>query len=172
MTTDTNRSKTTKPDPHGFDTEIVEIEKELLDFLVDGMVNVSGRDSIVSRVMTVFYTRKELTQQDLQILTKFSAGTISKTVRQLIDMKTITKNIIPGTHKHIYRMDKLPYGSPSYIMSAGQMIEGMTGELKKMGEILETYREEMKDLEGFEPISSIISQLNGKIGRASCRERV
>jgi DNA-binding transcriptional regulator GbsR (MarR family) len=160
MTSDTNQQ-----DPHGFDPDIVHIERDLMDFLVDGMVNVSGRDPIVSKVMTVFYTRKELTQQDLQILTNYSAGTISKTVRQLIEMNIITKDIIPGTHKHIYKMEKLPYGSPSYIMSAGQMMEGMTDELKKMEEILEKYREEMKDLEGFDKVFSIISQLNGVMTR-------
>ena len=165
MTSDTNPPNTNQQDPHGFDPEIVLIERDLMNFLVDGMVNVSGRDPIISRVMTVFYTRKELTQQELQRLTNYSAGTISKTVRQLIDMKTITKEIIPGTHKHIYKMEKLPYGSPSYIMNAGQMMEGMTDELKTMGEILEKYREEMKDLEGFEPVFSIISQLNGVMTR-------
>jgi len=150
-----------KQDPHGFDPEIVQIERDLMNFLVDGMVNVSGRDPILSTVMAIFYTRKELTQQDLQILTKFSAGTISKTVRQLIDMKTITKDIIPGTHKHIYKMEKLPYGSPSYIMSTGQMIGGMTDDLKNMKEVLDKHKEDMKVIEGFEKVYSIVSQLNG-----------
>ena len=160
MTSETNQTHTDQQDPHDFDPDIVQIERDLMDFLIDGMVNVSGRDPIVSRVMTVFYTRKELTQQDLQKLTNYSAGTISKTVRQLINMKIITKEILPGTHKHIYKMEKLPYGSPAYIMNAGQLMEGMTDDLKNMGEILEKYREEMKDLEGFNQVSSIISQLN------------
>jgi DNA-binding transcriptional regulator GbsR (MarR family) len=147
-------------DPQGFDPEIIQIERDLIDFLVDRMVNVSRRDPIVSKVMTIFYTRKELTQQELQILTNYSAGTISKTVRQLIDMKMITRNIIPGTHKHIYKMEKLPYGSPSYIMNAGQMMIGMTDEIKSMKEILDKNKEEMKDLEGFEKVYSIISQLS------------
>ena len=153
-------SNSKNQDPHGFDQEIVQIEQDLLDFLIDGMVNISGRDPILSTVMAIFYTRKELTQKELQILTKYSAGTISKTVRQLIDMKTITKDIIPGTHKHIYKMEKLPYGSPSYIMNAGQMMSGMTDELKNMKETLDKYKEEMKDLEGFGKVYSIVSQIN------------
>jgi len=80
-------------------------------------------------------------------------------------MKVITKEIIPGTHKHIYKMEKLPYGSPSYIINAGQMIGGMTDELKNMMKILDKYKEEMKDLEGFEKIYSIVSQLNGVLTR-------
>ncbi|UYP44589.1 hypothetical protein NEF87_000874 [Candidatus Lokiarchaeum ossiferum] len=146
-------------DPHGFDPEIVQIEKDLLDFLEDGMVNVSGRDPIVSKVMSTFYTRKELTQQDLQKLTKYSAGTISKTVRQLIDMKVIVKELIPGTHKHIYKMEKLPYGSPAYILSSGKMIEGVSDELKMILDELEKNKENMKDLEGFNRVYSITSQL-------------
>ena len=148
-------------DPHGFDQEIVKIERDLMDFLIDGMVNVSGRDPFLSTTMVIFYTRKELTQQDLQILTNYSAGTISKTVRQLIDMKIITKNIIPGTHKHIYKMEKLPYGSPSYIMNVGQMMSGITDEIKNMKESLDNYKDEMKDLERFTKVYSLVSQLNG-----------
>ena len=147
-------------DPHGFDQEIVQIEQDLLNFLVDGMVNVSGRDPILSTVMAIFYTRKELTQKELQILTKYSSGTISKTVRQLIEMKTITKNIIPGTHKHIYKMEQLPYASPSYLMNVGQMMSGMTDEVKNMKEVLDKYEEEMRDIEGFGKVYSIVSQIN------------
>jgi len=156
---------TNKQDPHGFDPEIIQIERDLLDFLIDGMVNVSGRDPILSTVMAIFYTRKELTQQELQVLTKYSAGTISKTVRQLIDMKTITKDIIPGTHKHIYKMEKLPYGSASYIMNAGNMIVGMTDDLKDMKDILDKHKEDMKEIEGYEKVYSIVSQLNGVLTR-------
>ncbi|QEE18080.1 hypothetical protein DSAG12_03918 [Promethearchaeum syntrophicum] len=147
-------------DPNGFDQKIVQIERDLLDFLIDGMVNVSGRNPIIATTMAIFYTRKELTQQDLQILTQYSAGTISKTVRQLIDMKIITKEIIPGTHKHIYKMEKLPYGSPSYIMNTGQMMSGMTSDIKSLKETLDKYKEKMKEIKGFTKVYSIIAQLN------------
>lgn len=153
-------SKIIQQDPHDFHPEIVQIEKDLLNFLEDGMVNVSGRDPIVSKVMSTFYTRKNLTQQDLQKLTKYSAGTISKTVRQLIDMKVIIKELIPGTHKHIYRMEKLPYGSPAYIFSSGQMIEGVSDELKEILNKLEENKENMDDLDGFDRVYSIASQLS------------
>jgi DNA-binding transcriptional regulator GbsR (MarR family) len=148
-------------DPQGFDKEIIELEKELLDFLVNMMINSSGRDPILSRVMTFFFTRKMLTQQDLQILTNFSAGTISKTVRQLKDMKIITQKMIPGTHKHIYIMEKLPYGSPSYLMNTEQMMGGKFDDLQKMKDTLDNYKEKMQELEGFDKVYSIISQLLG-----------
>ena len=155
------RSNPNNNDPQGFDKEIIEIEKEILDFLVNVMINASGRDPILSKVMTFFFTRKVLTQQDLQVLTNFSAGTISKTVRQLKDMKIITQEMIPGTHKHIYIMEKLPYGSPSYIMNTEQMMGGMFDDLQKMKNTLDSYKEKMQELEGFDKVYSIISQLLG-----------
>jgi len=137
-------SDTKYQDPHGFEEEIVKIEKELLEFLINAMVNISGRDPILSKVMTFFFTRKNLTQQDLQYLTNFSAGTISKTVRQLKDMKIIDQKMIPGTHKHLYTMERLPYGSPSYILNAERMMGGMYDELKELKEILDENMEKLK----------------------------
>ena len=148
-------------DPHGFDDQIIEIEKDLLDFFVNTMVEVSGRDPILSKVMTLFFTRKSLTQGELQVLTEFSAGTISKTVRRLKDMKIITQDMIPGTHKHIYKMEKLPYASPSYIMNAEKLMGGIVDELKEMKRILDKCKEEMKDIDGFDHVYSIITQFIG-----------
>jgi len=155
MNTDNNPE-----DPHGFDPEMVQIEQDLLEFLVDGMVNTSGRDEILSRVMVFFFTRKELTQQELQRLTKYSAGTISKIVRQLMEMKIIHKDFIPKTHQHIYKMDELPYGSPAYIMGTGKMMGRMREELQNMQLVLDTHKEEMKDLAGFTKVYSTMDELN------------
>jgi hypothetical protein len=80
-------------------------------------------------------------------------------------MKVIIEDFIPGTHQHIYIMEELPYGSPSYIMNTGKIMGGMIEELKNLQGILDKYKETMKDLEGFNRVYSIITQLNGIMTR-------
>jgi len=146
-------------DPHGFDPEIRQIEKELAEFVAEKAFEFVGRHPIVATVMTYFDTRRSLTQQDLQKLTGFSAGTISKSVRQLVDMNVITKETIPGTHKHIYRMERLPFTSARYFGRTEKHIKEMEKELKEMKDTLDTNAEEMKSLNGYQKIYTTITQL-------------
>lgn len=76
-------------------------------------------------------------------------------------MKIITQKMIPGTHKHIYIMEKLPYGSPSYLMNTEQMMGGMFDDLQEMKKKLDNNKEKMQELKGFDKVYSIISQLIG-----------
>jgi len=95
----------------------------------------------------------------LQKLTGFSAGTISKSVRQLVDMNVITKETIPSTHKHIYKMEKLPFTSARYFLRTEKLLEEMEKELKEMKDTLDTHADKMKDLKGYQKIYTIITQL-------------
>jgi DNA-binding transcriptional regulator GbsR (MarR family) len=146
-------------DPHGFDPEIRQIEQEIVEFFAEKSLEFIGRHPIIAIVMAYFDIRRSLTQQDLQDLTGFSAGTISKSVRQLVDMNVVTKETIPGTHKHIYRMEKLPFTSARYFGGTGKLVEEMEKELKEMKETLDNHAEEMKDLEGYRKIYTTITQL-------------
>ncbi len=151
-------SKKTPQDPHGFDPEIHQIEQEIVEFFAEKSPEFTGRHPIIATVMAYFDIRRSLTQQDLQDLTGFSAGTISKSVRQLVDMNVVTKEIIPGTHKHIYRMEKLPFTSTRYFGRTGKLLEEMEKELKEMKETLDTHAEEMKDFKGYRKIYTTITQ--------------
>ena len=146
-------------DPHGFDPEIHQIEQEIVEFFAETDPEYSGRHPIIVTVMACFYIRRNLTQRDLQNLTGFSAGTISKSVRQLVDMNVITKETIPSTHKHIYRMEKLPFTSARYFFMAERLIEEMEKELKEMKETLDNEAEEMKGLKGYQKIYTTVTQL-------------
>lgn len=146
-------------DPHGFDPEIRQIEQEIVEFFAEKSPEFTGRHPIIATVLTYFDVRRRLTQQDLQNLTGFSAGTISKSVRQIVDMNVITKETIPGTHKHIYRMEKLPFTSAHYFFRTKKLLEEMEKELKEMKDTLDTHAEEMKDLKGYQKIYTTITQL-------------
>jgi len=146
-------------DPHGFDPEIRQIEQEIVEFFAEKTPEYTGRHPIIATVMAYFYTRRNLTQRDLQNLTGFSAGTISKSVRQLVDMNVITKEIIPGTHMHIYKMEKLPFSSARYFLRTEKLLEELEKELKEMKDTLDTHAEEMQNLKGYQKIYTIITQL-------------
>jgi DNA-binding transcriptional regulator GbsR (MarR family) len=146
-------------DSHGFDPEIREIEKEVVDFFATKGSEFTGRHPIISTVMTYFYIRKNLTQHDLQTLTGYSAGTISKAVRQLIKMNMITKELIPGTHKHLYKMDDLPIISPSYFLRTENVMDEKIVELKEMKKVLDDNAEEMKKFETYENAYATVTQL-------------
>jgi len=152
-------SNKTPQDPHGFDPEIRQMEQEIVEFFAEKSPEFTGRHPIIATIMAYFDIRRSLTQQDLQDLTGFSAGTISKSVRQLVDMNVVTKETIPGTHKHVYRMEKLPFTSARYFGRARALDMEMEKELKEMKETLDTHAEEMKDLEGYRKIYTTITQL-------------
>jgi len=80
-----NKDKNSQ-DPNGFAPEIVAIEQEIVEFFAAKSAEYTGRNPIIAKVMTYFCARRKLTQHDLQILTGYSAGTISKSVHQLLEI--------------------------------------------------------------------------------------
>ena len=151
-------SKTTKS-PQKRDVELRRIEKEIVDFLAVKNTQYSGRDPIIATVMPYFYIRRKLTQQELRELTGFSAGAISKAVRQLVEMNFITREIIPGTHTHIYKMEMLPFRSPRFFLTTENIIADMENKLKEMKDELEAFTEEIKQLEEYKRIYGVVAQL-------------
>jgi len=146
-------------DTSDFDPEIRTVEKEIVEFFATKASEFTGRHTITSKVMTYFYIRKELTQHDLQILTGFSAGTISKSVNKLLKMNMITKETIPGTHKHIYKMEKLPFSSPRYFLMTENIMDDTIRELKKIKKTLDDNRGEMKKFETYHKSYETVTQL-------------
>jgi len=145
--------------PLGFDPEIRAIEKEIVEFFSTKASEFTGRHPITSEVMTYFYIRKQLTHHDLQVLTGYSAGTISKAVRKLLKMNIITKETIPGTHKHLYKMEKLPFISPRYFLMTESFMGDIIRELEEMKKTLEANREEMKKFETYPKSYETVTQL-------------
>jgi len=151
--------KITTPDPHGFHPEIRQIEQEIVAFFAEKTPEYTGRHPIVSAVMAYFYIRRSLTQQDLRKLTGFSAGAISKAVRQLVDINMIAREMIPGTHTHVYKMETLPFRSPSYLLQTEKTLEKLHKELKEMKDTLDVHSDEMRTFEGYSKVYGVITQL-------------
>jgi len=143
----------------GFEPEIRRIEQEIIKFFAEKTPEYTGRHLIISAVMAYFYIRRNLTQRDLQKLTGFSAGAISKAVRQLVDMNVIIREMIPGTHTHMYKMETLPFRSPSYFLQTEKTLEKLHKEIKEMKDTLDAHGDEMRGLEGYQRVYVIITQL-------------
>jgi DNA-binding transcriptional regulator GbsR (MarR family) len=148
-----------------FDPEIRQIEQEIVAFFAEKASEYTGRHPIVSMVMSYFYIRRSLTQRDLRKLTGFSAGAISKAVRQLVDMNVITREVIPGTHTHIYKMETLPFRSPSYFLQTEQALETVHKELREIKESLDAYGDEIRGLEGYKKVYAIVMHLLEQISK-------
>lgn len=153
-----NKNEKTQ-DIQGFDPKVRAVEKEIVEFFALTSSEFTGRNPIVSKVMTYFCIRKNLTQKELRELTGFSSGTISKTVRQLLDMNVITKETVPGTHTHVYRMDKLPFVSPRYFLRTETVMETKILKLKEMKKTLEANKKEMEKFESYKKINLTVTQL-------------
>lgn len=142
-----------------FDPEIRQIERQIVAFFAEKTPEYTGRHPIVAAVMTYFYIRRSVTQQELRDLTGFSAGAVSKAVRQLVDMNMITREMIPGTHTHIYKMETLPFRSPGYFLQTQKNLEDLHKELKEMKATLDANSDQMRDIEGYQKIYAIVTQL-------------
>jgi DNA-binding transcriptional regulator GbsR (MarR family) len=84
-----------------FDQEIYVIEDEILN-QVTNLPMFFGRDPVFIRLLTLFMTRKYLTQKTLQRITGLSAGKISEEVNLLLEMNLIEKADISKKGKIIY----------------------------------------------------------------------
>jgi DNA-binding transcriptional regulator GbsR (MarR family) len=148
-----------------FDPEIRQIEQEIVAFFAEKTPEYTGRHPIVAAVLAYFYIRRSLTQQDLRRLTGFSTGAISKAVRQLVDINMITREMIPGTHTHIYKMETLPFRSPRYFLQTEKNLENLNKELKDMKATLDVHSDEMQNLEGYPRVYAILTQVIELISR-------
>ncbi len=148
-----------------FDPEIRRIEQEIVDFFAEKASEHTGRHPIVSMVMAYFYIRRSLTQRDLRSLTGFSAGAISKAVRQLVDINMITREMIPGTHTHRYKMEMLPFRSPSYFLQTEKTLEIAHKELVELKKSLDAYGDVMRDVEVYQKVYAVVAHLLEQISK-------
>ena len=74
-------------------------------------------------------------------------------------MNVITKETIPGTHTHMYKMEKLPFISPQYFLRTENVMEMEILELEEMKKTLEANEKQMEKIEIYQKIYSTVTQL-------------
>jgi len=141
-----------------FSPELVEIEEEFINLLVSNE-KFSANDPMANRISGYFYTRKNLTQKQLQALTSISLSTISR---------VLTKSLASGfisAYKKKYRKPRMYYlDSPAsslisailvtdaYIFSwekkFSEILKEMSGKLSRFSKdkSFVTLREKIKDI--------------------------
>ena len=82
-----------------------------------------------STIFATFYTRRKLTQKQLQELTGFSTGTISRIINQLLLMNMIQAYKQPGTREKIYEIKGF---GPDFVESASKLIERYVNNYKRL----------------------------------------
>ena len=142
-----------------FDPEIRQMEKDIVTFFKEKGAEFGGKDPIFMTILAYFYIREKLTQQDLRDLTGFSAGTVSKVIRQLVQFNLITKGTIPGTHKHLYTMEQLPVAFSQFYLPASRILSKSENELKQMKGELIGHAQEMQNIKGFNEVLAAVTLL-------------
>jgi DNA-binding transcriptional regulator GbsR (MarR family) len=149
-----------------FDPEIRKIEREITEFFAEKASEYTGRHPIVSMVMAYFYIRRNLTQRDLRNLTGFSAGAISKALQQLVDINMITREMILGTHMHLYKMETLPFRSPRYLLQTEKTLEKLHKELREIKDTLDAQCDEMRNIVVYPKVYAVVTHLLEQISSA------
>jgi len=149
-----------------FDPEVYIIEDEIITHFLNSPI-FTGRDPLFVRLLTLFMTRKELTQITLRKITGMSAGRISQEVNHLLDMNLIE---IVDTSKQ----GKITYQAKSAGIAFLSLTKHIIGRLLKWEESLTEMKKELvqgqtelgnlngyKRLRGFtESILKLISNYN------------
>ena len=149
--------KIVRDDLKGFDAEIRQIEKDVVIFFKEKGAEFGGKDPMFMTILAYFYVREKLTQQDLQDLSGFSAGTVSKVLRQLVQINLITKQTIPGTHKHLYTMEQPTTFFSQFYLPAKRIILKSEDELKQMKADLIARAPEMRSIKGFSEVLAAVT---------------
>ncbi|MFX0069132.1 MAG: hypothetical protein ACFFC5_05920 [Promethearchaeota archaeon] len=110
-----------------------EYEKRLVSFFVKSG-KIKKVHSKFSTILGYFYTRRRLTQTQLQKLTGFSAGTISQILNQLLAIRMIRRHNIPGSREKQYEL--IAFGS-QITGAAPNIIQELKGYIKGIEDLLD-----------------------------------
>ena len=152
-------AKTARNELKKFDPEIRQIEKNIVTFFKEKGAEFGGKDPMFMTILAYFYIRERLTQQSLQDLSGFSAGAVSKVLRQLVQINLITKRIILGTHKHLYTMEQPSVVFSQFFLPARRILLETEGELKQMKADLIAHAPEMREIKSFNIVFAATTQL-------------
>jgi DNA-binding transcriptional regulator GbsR (MarR family) len=97
------------PRNHIFQGKIKEFEQILIDFILESG-RAKGIDPNLQLILGYIGIHKILTQKQLKDLTKLSAGTISKKLRDILALRIIKKQKIPKSNEFLYINTPEAYG--------------------------------------------------------------
>ncbi|MFX0023546.1 MAG: hypothetical protein ACFE9S_14565 [Candidatus Hermodarchaeota archaeon] len=138
-----------------FSPNISKIEGEIIEFLSKSPL-LFTKDPFVNQIRALFFTRKHLTQKEIQKLTQLSTGKISQVLKTLRKWRLIEKTSVSSTGEFTYSMESIERSCRNYFHN---IIEEMTQSVKQLEEILDILKQEgekIKELRGYDIISHLI----------------
>ena len=138
-----------------FSDNILRIEREIVEFLSNSPL-LYTKDPFLNQIRGFFYTRKDLTQKELQKLTQLSTGKISQVLKTLRKWGLIEKTSVSSTGEYTYSMISIERANKYYF---GKIIDEMTQNKKPLEEvkkILESESERLKNLKGYDKLSYLV----------------
>ncbi|MFX1378421.1 MAG: hypothetical protein ACFFA4_04955 [Promethearchaeota archaeon] len=136
-----------------FDPKIIEIEKEIIDKLLNYTV-FTVRGEITSTILFYFITRKDLTQSKLRKLTGFSAGKISQELNNFLEFNLI--KISKYSKPWVYSMDSVvteTFSRAINLLKANIKWEEKFLEIKKD---LDNNKETLQKLNGYDKVKDFL----------------
>ncbi|MCK5345635.1 MAG: hypothetical protein KAR20_19630 [Candidatus Heimdallarchaeota archaeon] len=120
-----------------FPQKMIEIEKDLINYLVSNEFFASN-DPMANRIFGYFYTRKNLTQKQLQSLTSISLSTISRILTRSLASEQISAYKKKYRKPRMYYLDSPAVSLISVILATDTLIfswqQKFTNINKEMGE--------------------------------------
>ena len=129
-----------------YSPKLIEFEKEL----------VFTKDPFLNQIRALFFTRKNLTQRELQRLTKLSTGKISQVLKTLRRWKLIERSSVSNTGEYTYSMDSVERSCRNYFHLIVEELSQNLEPLEEIQEILEQKGETIKSLKGYDELSYLI----------------
>jgi len=139
-----------------FDVRIREIEEEIINFLMRSQLLIGEKRS-TAQIISIFITRKNLTQAKLRDLTQLSPGTISQEINYLLERNIIKEKGRISTGEYVYSMDSVVDGFiKSYLHSIKYYLK-YKDIFKDMKNDMEKNKEDLKNQENFDAIYQLVN---------------
>jgi len=138
-----------------FSDNILKIEREMVEFLSTSPL-LYTKDPFLNQIRAYFYTRKDLTQRELQKLTQLSTGKISQVLKTLRKWGLIEKTSVSSTGEYTYSMNSIERATKNYF---NKIIDEMTQNkkpLEEVKEVLENEGKRLKNLRGYDKLSYLV----------------
>ena len=146
--------KTDKVDIKG---NIADTETEIIDFVLDCPLFII-EESRYALLMAYFFTRKQLTQNDLKKLTGLSAGMVSEGLNHFLQKGYIELLKITGVRKRFYMVPSIAFYSYLRFSQRFNSISMQYNQLKEIQDELEAKKEDLGDLNGFSAIQTRLKE--------------
>ncbi len=139
-----------------FDPEIVQIEKEIMNFLIKSRLLVKLKPIFI-KILSLFITRKSLTQKDLKKLTDLSAGTISQEINKMLENEIIELTKSSESGQITYSMNSVAISFMNFNKIVINDILKWQDELNRVKSELEKNEKEFQNIRGFKGIYDFVN---------------